>query len=185
MGTTKATELGHFDQERLNLQSTQQQDDEEEDFFPSKIAKKTYGLFAKVSAAAPKEKAYTYQTGRFPHKSTRGNERLFTLYDYDANIILQYPLKSRQGKEIADAFHATFLKLTKYGHATKLFILDNEYFNGLKLAILNTNSTFELVPPHHHRRNAAERAIRTAKNHLLARLATYDPDFLLQNKIDC
>ena len=102
---------------------------------------------------------------------------MFTLYDYDANIILQYPLKSRQGKEIADAFHATFLKLTKHGHATKLFILDNECSNDLKLAILNTNSTFELVPPHQHRRNAAERAIRTAKNHLLAGIATCDPDF--------
>ena len=88
---------------------------------------------------------------------------MFTLYDYDANIILQHPLKSRQGKEIADTFHATFLKSTKHGYATKLFILDNECSNDLKLAILNTNSTFELVPPHQHRRNAAERAIRAAK----------------------
>ena len=70
-----------------------------------------------------------------------------------------------------------FLKLTKYGHATKLFILDNECSNDLKLTILNTNFTFELVSPHQHRKNAAERAIRTAKNYLLARLATYDPDF--------
>ena len=55
---------------------------------PSKIAKKTHELFAKVSEATPKEKAYTDQTGRFPHKSTRGNEYFFTLYDYEANIIL-------------------------------------------------------------------------------------------------
>ena len=37
--------------------------------------------------------------------------------------------------------------------------------------------TFELVPPHLHHRNAAERAICSFKNHLLAGLATYDPDF--------
>ena len=67
-----------------------------------------YELFTKVSAVAPKEKAYTDQTGRFPHKSTICNDYLFILYDYDANIILQHPLKSRQGKEIADAFHAFF-----------------------------------------------------------------------------
>ena len=36
---------------------------------------------------------------------------------------------------------------------------------------------FELVPPHQYRRNAAERAIRTFKNHFLAGLATCDPDF--------
>ena len=76
--------------------------------FPSKIANKTFELFAKVSPAAPKEKAYTNQIGRFPHKTTRGNEYVFTLYDYDAQIILQHPLKSRQGKEIADAFYAIF-----------------------------------------------------------------------------
>ena len=116
--------------------------------FPSRIAKKTYELFAKISAAVPNEKGYTDQTDRFPHKSTRCNDYLFTLCDYDANIILRHPLKFRQGNEIVDAFHATFLKLTKHGHATKLFILDNEYSNDLKLAILNTNSTFELVSPH-------------------------------------
>ena len=32
--------------------------------------------------------------------------------------------------------------------------------------------TFELVPPNQHRRNTAERAIRTFKNHLLSGLAT-------------
>jgi hypothetical protein len=36
---------------------------------------------------------------------------------------------------------------------------------------------YQLVPPHVHRRNAAERAIQTFKNHLLAFLATCDPDF--------
>ena len=35
--------------------------------------------------------------------------------------------------------------------------------------------TFQLVPPHVHRQNAAERAIRTFKNHFLAILATADP----------
>ena len=31
------------------------------------------------------------------------------------------------------------------------------------------------MPPHIHRRNAAERAIRTYKNHIIAGLYTYDP----------
>ena len=65
-------------------------------------------MFAKVSADAPKEKAHTDQTGRFSRKSTGGNECFFTLYDYDANIILQHPSKSRQVKEIADTFNTTF-----------------------------------------------------------------------------
>ena len=36
---------------------------------------------------------------------------------------------------------------------------------------------YQLVPPHIHRRNAAERAIRTYKNHLIASLYTCDPQF--------
>jgi hypothetical protein len=36
---------------------------------------------------------------------------------------------------------------------------------------------YQLVLPHVHRRNAAERAIQTFKNHFLAFLATCDPDF--------
>jgi hypothetical protein len=37
--------------------------------------------------------------------------------------------------------------------------------------------TYQLVPPHCHRRNAAERAIRTFKEHFVAGLASVDPDF--------
>ena len=67
--------------------------------------------------------------------------------------------------------------MTKHGHAIKLFIFDNECSNDLKLAILNINSSFELVPPRQHHKNAAERAIGTAKNHLLTGLATCDSNF--------
>jgi hypothetical protein len=37
--------------------------------------------------------------------------------------------------------------------------------------------TYQLVPLHIHCCNAAERAIQTFKNHLLAILASCDPDF--------
>jgi hypothetical protein len=36
---------------------------------------------------------------------------------------------------------------------------------------------YQLVPPHIHRRNAAERAIRTWKNHFIAGLCSIDTDF--------
>jgi hypothetical protein len=36
---------------------------------------------------------------------------------------------------------------------------------------------YQLVPPHCHITNAAERAIRTFKEHFKAGLATVDPDF--------
>jgi hypothetical protein len=38
---------------------------------------------------------------------------------------------------------------------------------------------FQLAPPHLHRRNAAERAIRTFNNHFIAGLCSTDPDMPL------
>ena len=40
---------------------------------------------------------------------------------------------------------------------------------------------YQLVPPHIHRRNASERAIRIFKNHFIAGLASTDPNFHLSN----
>ena len=42
------------------------------------------------------------------------------------------------------------------------------------------NVNFQLVPLYTHRRNAAERAIRTIKNHLCAGLASCNPNFTSQ-----
>jgi hypothetical protein len=39
--------------------------------------------------------------------------------------------------------------------------------------------TYQLVPPHCHRRNAAELAIGNLKEHFVAGLSSVDPDFLM------
>ena len=119
-------------------------------------------------------------TGRFPHKSSRGNCYLFVLYDYDTNTILFEPLKTRQAKEITMAYTKFIDKLAKKLVVPKLYIMDNECSVDLKLAIVKNEGTYELVPPNQHRRNAAEKAIRTLKNHLLSGLATCDENFPIQ-----
>ena len=55
--------------------------------------------------------------------------------------------------------------------------MDNEASQELKRAIIKNKITYQLTPPNIHRTNAAERAIRTYKNHFLSGLATVDPDF--------
>ena len=42
------------------------------------------------------------------------------------------------------------------------------------------NETFQIVPPHLHRRNAAERAIQTFKNHFIAGIVSTHKDFPLR-----
>ena len=46
------------------------------------------------------KKGYMDLCGRFPHRSTRGNEYILLLYDYDSNVILVEALSSRQAGEI-------------------------------------------------------------------------------------
>jgi hypothetical protein len=58
-----------------------------------------------------------------------------------------------------------------------MYILDNEASHDLKKTLKKYHLEYQLVPPHLHRRNAAERAICTYKKHLLACLATCDPNF--------
>ena len=43
--------------------------------------------------------------------------------------------------------------------------------------MLKHNAQFQLVPPHNHRTNLAERAIQTFKNHFKAGLSSLHPDF--------
>jgi hypothetical protein len=38
---------------------------------------------------------------------------------------------------------------------------------------------YQLFPPHHHRHNTVERAIRTSKEHFVAEMASEDPDLPL------
>ncbi len=66
------------------------------------------------------------------------------------------------------------------GLRPKLQKLDNEASTALQHAMRDEKIDFQLVPPHVHRRNAAERAIRTFKNHFIAGLCSVDPHFPLQ-----
>ena len=55
--------------------------------------------------------------------------------------------------------------------------MDNEASNSLKHALIKHNIDYQLVPPHLHRRNMAERAIQTFKNHFISCLCTAPPGF--------
>ena len=101
------------------------------------------------------------------------------LHEYDSNAILSKPLKTRQAMDITTAWTALHHKLRSNGFSPTLHILDNECSHVMKQAFTKHSVNFQLVPPHVHRRNAAERAIQTWKNHFSAGLATCDPKFPL------
>ena len=171
-----ATNLGHLDQERKNVQSTKDAVIYE-DFFSSQIPLKTQNCFFLICQLDTKEVAYTDRTGRFPYQSGQGNNYFMICYDFDANAILQQSLKNRETESLITAWELLHKRLTKNGHSVKKYILDNECSARFKGVLLEHKLDFKLVPPHQNRRNAAERAIQTFKNHFLAGLAICDPEF--------
>ena len=169
------TAKGHLDQEMKNLQSTKLTPDTEKDFFPHadwpNIKQHT------TYTVVHKQTAFFDLTGKFPHQSAQGNNYLMVTYDYDSNAILVKPIPNREAASITKAWELNHARLAKVAAAPKHNILDNEFSADLQRALNKHGITYEMVPPHIHRRNAAERAIRTFKNHFLAGLAGVDPDF--------
>ena len=114
----------------------------------------------------PEGTSYSDLTGRYPYKSSRGNQYLMVLYDHDTNAILVRPTKTRNAAELRNVTMELLTTLKDRGHPPKLHILDNEASDSLKHALIKHNIDYQLVPPHLHRRNMAERAIQTFKNHI-------------------
>ena len=174
-----ATAKGHLDQESKNLQSTKIQIKTEEDNTDSNPPQntKTHNCFALLSEFHDLKKAYLDLPGKFPTKSSRGNQYFLIVYDYDSNAILAKTLKSRQAAEIRNAWQEILKILEKGGNTPEIFIMDNEASNELKKAMAKHKIQYQLVPPDMHRRNAAERAIRVWKNHFVTGLCLVDPNF--------
>ena len=173
-----------MDQERKILQSTKgiispihNNDDDDADFFPvaDKPNIKTNNICAIITPFNPKETAYSDLSGRFPFKSSRGNKYLLVVND--SNAILVEALKDRTASAITKAWEKIHLTFKNCGIAPKLYILDNEISGDFKEALKKNTVNFQLTPPHMHCQNAAERAIRTFKNHFLSGLALCDPKF--------
>ena len=124
-------------------------------------------------------KISTDQTGRFPVTFSRGSKYLMVFYDYESNVIIAEPLKSRSKQKLVRTYPALHIHLSNRGHTPRFQMIDKECPSGLKKVMRNAGITFQLVLPHLHRTNAAERAIATYKDHLIASLGSCSPSFLL------
>ena len=109
-------------------------------------------------------KSYSDQTGKFPITSSRGHKYIFLFYHYDTNNINGIAIKSRNTTDICDAWKTVYDELKAHGEAPNIHILDNECSKDMKKSFKEAQVEYQLMPPHIHRRYAAERAIRTYKN---------------------
>ena len=72
-------------------------------------------------------------------------------------------------------------KFETAGVAPKTYVLDNKISKSFIEVLQKQKATYQLVSPHIHWRNLAERAIETWNNNVKVELASLDPEFRYQN----
>jgi hypothetical protein len=119
------------------------------------------------------------QINKFPKKSHKSNQYIMVLTESDSNVILVEAMKNRTSSEMICALQAFLDRLKAAGITSKQHILNNECSNEFKDTIKSNKMTYQLVPPHNHHRNRAEKAIQTFKDHFFAILCGADNEFPL------
>ena len=85
-------------------------------------------------------------------------------YNFDSNTILQAPFVINKEKHRIRAYNSIMQRLADRSHHVDVQILYNEVSADFKKSIVEDwFATYQLVPPNVHRRNVAERYIRTFK----------------------
>ncbi len=110
---------------------------------------------------------YSDQTGKFPAVSSKGNKYVMVLYDVDSNLLWAEPMKNQTGGELIFTRNWALTRMRQQGINPKQQILDNQASKSYKDAIRASGMTYQLVPPDDHRRNMAEKAIQTFKDHFI------------------
>jgi hypothetical protein len=135
-----------------------------------------FGAFADNTSGI----VYHDLTGSFPFMSFDGSVCFFVLYHYKSNAILATPITGLDDVSIFNAYKTYFDVLTAKGFKPKLNIMDNQATKHIKIFLTENDCKLQVVEPHNHRVNAAERAILTFKAAFIAALGTTDSDFPLQ-----
>ena len=126
----------------------------------------------------PMSKLFTDNTSRFPTRDRSGNQYIMIAFHTLTNAILVAPFKSRKYVHRMEAYNSIMQRLKERDHHVDLQILDNEASAEYKTLMTEKwKVNYQLVPPHIHRRHAAERVIHTFKAHFISILAGITDDF--------
>ena len=138
-------------------------------------------LFCKTFTIDPKDgTTYMDCTGKFPIRSLDGMVTIFILYDWSSNAILAEPIPNVKDVTIIRVFKEKLEYLSSRGFKPKFNILDNIASKAIVNFLKNEQKIgIQLVEPNNHLANAAERAIQTFKNHMIAGFCTFDSNFPL------
>jgi hypothetical protein len=163
LGLMPTTAMGHMNQRRQNIRSTSKATIEKQPTSDAYLGTKTHLMYAVV---VDQGQLYTDLTEKFLVRSSEGNSYGMVCYIYDCKYVKVISMKSRSASEWVQAYDRIYQELTVKGFKPKLQTLDNEASTALKTLFTVNDVAYHLVPPHCHRRNAAECAIGTLWNTL-------------------
>jgi hypothetical protein len=119
------------------------------------------------------EENHSDLSGKFPITSIHGNN--YMLMSVYKNHIRAVAMKSKEQDSYLRAYRETYAFYKSKDIIPKCQRLDNETSTALETFFREEAKVdFQYVPPKSHRRNKAERAMRTMKNHLIATYASAD-----------
>jgi len=184
---SKETLKGHGRKTRSGLRSTKtsiQNDDDEEIVetlhLPRPATKHKEAIIRIYDLSDKAERLmYTDQTGRLPKISSCGHQYIMVLIKINSNAILVEAMKNRTTGEMILAYQVLVECLCRAGVNPTMHILDNECSAEFKERIKSNNMKYQLVPPHDHRRNIAEKTIQIFKAHFISILCGTDKSFPL------
>ena len=137
--------------------------------FPIHEACAVHNMFCFVALAnATAGTMYTDITGVFPVSSFKNMQYIFAAYIYDLNPIIIRPMPNHTNASVIAAFTEVFHILQAQQYLPVLNVMDHECSKAVEKHIKKNKMKIQLVPPHNHCVNAAERAIGTFKEHFVA-----------------
>ena len=169
---TTATALGHLDLNRQGIQSTKPEISE--DSFPSS------NTIPSNKVHISTRKNFTDMTGQLPIESFNKNNYILLMYSEDANYLHVEPQASKSAADRIKAYAKGIEFFNNRGFKPITDTLDNETSREFEKFCKSVNITTHYVPPHNHRANKAERAIRSFKNHFITILSSIDKSFPIQ-----
>ena len=112
-------------------------------------------------------RTYLGQRDQFSVISSRGNKYIMVMHHYNFNSIIAELPKSWPAADITATFDNVYTYFTSRGYKIIIHKLDNEASSLLPNSIRTKDVEYQLVPPHIHRQNLAERAISAFKDHFI------------------
>ena len=100
---------------------------------------------------------YVNNTGNLPIRSIEGYISIFILYDWKTNAILEAPIKDTKHETMIEDFQTHIKYITNRGFKPSFNIIDNVAKRAIKVYLQEENIQMQLVEPHNHKVNTADR----------------------------